>query len=63
MQRAYLEEDVRLIRKYFPGAKSVALHTPFDLTTMPEEDPWKLRADSYSEESENQWHGDLLWNQ
>lgn len=43
-RREYLEEDVRLIRKYFPGAKTVALRTPFDLTTTTE-DPWKLRAD------------------
>jgi len=63
MQRVYLEEDLQLIRKYFPGAKPVALHTPFDLTTVPETNPWKLRVDSYTEASETQWYGDLLWNQ
>lgn len=63
MQRVYLEEDLQLIRKYFPGAKPVALRTPFDLTVMPEIDPWKLRTDSYNETTESQWYGDLLWNQ
>jgi hypothetical protein len=46
MRRVYLEEDVQLIRKYFPGAKTVALRTPFDLTSASEENPWKLRVDS-----------------
>lgn len=32
MKRAYLEEDLELIRKYFPGARSVRLRTPFDFT-------------------------------
>lgn len=35
MLRAYLEEDVRLIQKYFPGAQAVALRTPFDLKQQP----------------------------
>jgi hypothetical protein len=63
MQRTYLEEDLQLIRKYFPGAKAIALHTPFDLTKAPETDPWKLRADSYAETTEPEWYGDLSWNQ
>jgi len=29
---SYLEEDIELIGKYFPGAKPVALHLPFELT-------------------------------
>ena len=29
MQRMHLEEDLELIEKYFPGAKAVALSTPF----------------------------------
>jgi hypothetical protein len=64
MRRVYLEEDIQLIRKYFPGAKAVALHTPFDLTTAPEEDPWKLRSDNAQDETTNAtWYGDLSWNQ
>jgi hypothetical protein len=35
MQRAYLEEDLSLIQKYFPGARSVRLRTPFDITDKP----------------------------
>lgn len=65
MNRAYLHEDVRLIRRYFPGAKTVALHTPFDLTSPPETDgeadPWKLRADLCDDASWSQ-SGDLLWS-
>lgn len=63
MQRVYLEEDVQLIRKYFPGAKAVAIRTPFDLTTAPEEDPWKLRADSSQDATNPRWYGDFQWNQ
>lgn len=43
MQRTYLEEDLDLIQKYFPGARTVQLRTPFDLTRtgqhMPRLDP------------------------
>lgn len=63
MQRVYLEEDINLIRKYFPGAKVVALRTPFDLTAAAPEDPWKLRSDSYAEAADTQRYGDLQWNQ
>jgi len=31
-QVSYLEENLELIRKYFPGAKRVALRLPFELT-------------------------------
>ena len=63
MQRTYLEEDLSQIRKYFPGARTVALRTPFDLSVV-SEDPWELRSDTFREEvSEYQWHGDLSWNQ
>jgi len=60
--RAYLQEDLHLIRRYFPGAKTVALHTPFDLTVEPTEDPWKLRSDDCDDPSEAQCYGDLIWN-
>lgn len=36
----YLHEDLAQIQRYFPGAKPVALRTPFDLTKRPR----KLRA-------------------
>ncbi len=32
MKRTYLEEDLQLIQKYFPGARTINLRTPFDLT-------------------------------
>lgn len=32
MRRTYLEEDLELIRSYFPGARVSTLRTPFDLT-------------------------------
>ena len=31
----YLTEDLAQIQRYFPGAKPVALRTPFDLTKRP----------------------------
>lgn len=31
-RRQYLTEDVEQIRRYFPGARTVSLRTPFDLT-------------------------------
>ena len=63
MERAYLEEDVEQIRKYFPGAKVVALRTPFDLSLRPE-NPWQLRADDFrAKQAESHWYGELLWNQ
>jgi hypothetical protein len=62
-RRAYLQEDLQLIRRYFPGAKTIALRTPFELTVEPAEDPWKLRADDHQAPPETSWYGDLLWNQ
>lgn len=32
MKRQYLTEDIDQIQRYFPGAHTVALHTPFDIT-------------------------------
>lgn len=62
MQREYLEEDLKLIRMYFPGAKTVNLRTPFDLASPV--DPWHSRSDVYrsTEPAGQQWYGDLLWN-
>lgn len=61
-RRAYLHEDLRLIRRYFPGAKTVALRTPFDLTVEPAKDPWELLADDQGQTLELRPQGDLLWN-
>lgn len=61
-RRAYLQEDLQLIRRYFPGAKTVALHTPFDLTVEPAESPWELQTDDRNETPETRWYGDPVWN-
>lgn len=60
-RRAYLQEDLELIRAYFPGARTVALHTPFDLTAEPQ-DPWETLADDCDTTCEGEWYGDLAWN-
>ena len=60
MTRVYLEEDVALIRKYFPGAKAIALNTPFDLSRL--ENPWALRADDCGELPEPKWQSDVFWS-
>lgn len=60
MKRAYLEEDLELIRKYFPGAKTVNLRTPFDLTRRPvrRAEPTRFRdIDTMGAH----WLGALLW--
>jgi hypothetical protein len=62
MKRTYLEEDVQLIQKYFPGAKAVTLRTPFDLTARGSQAS-RLSADSFRDDEPNgHWHGDLLWS-
>jgi len=62
MKRAYLEEDLNLIQKYFPGAKTVALRTPFDLTRGAVRLP-RLAPDSFqaTEPSHRGWSGGVLW--
>ncbi|MEO6760892.1 MAG: hypothetical protein ABI220_00750 [Candidatus Saccharimonadales bacterium] len=62
MKRTYLEEDLHLIQKYFPGAKTVSLHTPFDLTDKPA-DGHGAAADLYHDSQPgSHWYGDLAWN-
>lgn len=58
MTRVYLEEDLSLIRKYFPGAAVTTLTTPFDLNLY--EDPWVLRADDRDEFFEPKWLNQAL---
>lgn len=70
MQREYLSEDLRLIQKYFPGARAVALRTPFDtaqglwpfdLTNRPlKPRPTELMQDDVPEDG--RWYGDIVWN-
>lgn len=62
MKRAYLEEDLGLIQKYFPGAKTVALRTPFDLTQRPAPIDRTI-VDSFqnTQARDRSWHGDVLW--
>jgi hypothetical protein len=63
MKHTYLEEDLELIQRYFPGAKAVALRTPFDLT------PRSRRLARLSTERfhDNEgprgggWQGGILW--
>ena len=60
MKREYLEEDLQLIRKYFPGARTVNLRTPFDMTqrrVRPRLNPAAFRDDN----PENEWIGEALW--
>jgi len=62
MKRTYLEEDIELIQKYFPGAKSVALRTPFDLTHSAQRLP-RLTLESFHDTGKPHasWRGGILW--
>lgn len=59
MIRAHLEEDLALIKKYFPGARRVALRTPFDLTEP--EDRQQLLRDAFRAEAEADWYKGTIW--
>ncbi len=62
MKRTYLEEDLDLIRKYFPGAKAVTLRTPFDLTHTPRHLPQLATNSLHTTGSANtSWMRDILW--
>lgn len=57
-KRQYLVEDLAQIQRYFPGAKPVALRTPFDLTPPRQ----RLIADVFrSETASRHWGGVLKW--
>jgi hypothetical protein len=60
MNRAYLEEDVELIRKYFPGAQAVALRTPFDLTRHTGQRLPRLDASTFHD-NDTSLQGGVLW--
>lgn len=59
MTTQYLEEDLQLIQRYFPGARAVKLRTPFDLTEFG--DPWRLRSDDCDELCAVRWYGGVQW--
>jgi hypothetical protein len=59
MKRTYLEEDLELIQKYFPGAKTVTLRTPFDLTRRTGCLPRLAAADK--DTGNRSWARDILW--
>jgi hypothetical protein len=61
MKRTYLEEDMELVQKYFPGAHSVSVRTPFDLSA-PRRMP-RLSADSFHDTTgpTHGWTMDSLW--
>lgn len=57
-QRHYLTEDLAQIERYFPGARPVALRTPFDLTPPHR----RLIADVFrAEQPARRWGGTLRW--
>jgi hypothetical protein len=62
MKRTYLEEDIQLIRHYFPGAKRTTVRTPFDLSPVKQRMP-RLLPDHYraSTRPRAQWIGGVLW--
>jgi hypothetical protein len=62
MKRTYLEEDMELIRKYFPGARTVRLRTPFDLTRRAVQLP-RLNPESFHDTDDPQdgWGRSALW--
>ncbi len=57
--RHYLTEDIEQIKRYFPGARAVALHTPFDIAPKPR----RLTIDTFRAEQEPTagWQGMLRW--
>lgn len=58
IEAVYLREDIEQIKRYFPGAEPVQLHTPFDLTPRPMTKPIKLdEADDFELPSP---HGSML---
>lgn len=63
MKRVYLEEDVELIQRYFPGARRTTVRTPFDLS-QPQRQLPRLLPDSFRSNARPpraQWIGGVLW--
>jgi hypothetical protein len=59
MTHHYLAEDIAQIKRYFPGARVVALRTPFDITPKPR----RLAIDTFKAEQEpaEHWQRMLRW--
>lgn len=63
MKRTYLEEDLEQIRKYFPGARAVALRTPFDLSRPGRRPGITLGSFRDTDEPDSEgWTGGVVWN-
>ena len=61
MKRTYLEEDLELIQKYFPGARATRLRIPLDLT-QPLPRISHLRSDIHQDSKDNTgWVGEVVW--
>jgi hypothetical protein len=62
MLRAFLEEDLRQIQKYFPGAEAVTLQTPFDLSTRPRQLSRQLLGQLWDDQEPGQGlGGEVVW--
>ena len=59
MTHYYLTEDIAQIQRYFPGARPVALRTPFDITPRPQRHIIDLFRSE--EPLTNDWLGTLRW--
>lgn len=60
MSRHYLTEDIAQIKRYFPGARTVALCTPFDITRPTNTNPQVI---SEPTDTTNPWLALLDWCQ
>ena len=61
MKRTYLEEDIELIQKYFPGAKAVTVRTPFDLSHDGRRQPRTSESFHDADDLRGSWQRSVLW--
>lgn len=61
MKRTYLEEDLELIQKYFPGAKAVTVRTPFDLSHDGRRQPRSAADFRDADDLRSGWQRGMLW--
>lgn len=57
-QREYLSEDLEQIQRFFPGAKPVAMRTPFDIDVGPRGQFVDIFR---AEKPTRQWRGVVRW--
>lgn len=62
MERHYLEEDLQMIQRYFPGAKTVNLRTPFDIRVF-NNPRIAAEPDAYRAPKRGRWLGSVAWGQ